>query len=215
MKRILGGVLAVLAILPARGHRLDECLQGSFVLVATHRVSVELNLTPGVAVADRILALADTDRDGAVSDAESMAFGRWVSGSLSLEIDGTRRPLGLVGAAFPAAMDLRSGTGTIQLEYATSPLELAVGRHRVRYGNRWEPVPSVYLANALMPAEHSIRVRAQHRDIRQSELDLELDVVRGANRRWWMPASVAFAVLGVGLLWWRRSGGRAAGSPAG
>ncbi len=179
MKRILSCALAILAAWHASAHRLDECLQGTFILVASNRVSVELDLTPGVAVADGILAMADTDRDGVVGPAESTAFASMVLRSLTLGVDGIPRPLALVGTAFPSAAELKTGNAVIQLEYETAAIDLSVGKHRLEYTNRWEPVRSVYLANALMPTHHSVHVTGQRRSTNQAELTVELEVDAG------------------------------------
>ena len=62
----------------ALGHRLDEYLQATRVLVATNRIDVSIDLTPGVAVAGQVLAVLDTDRDGQLSDDERAAYAKHV-----------------------------------------------------------------------------------------------------------------------------------------
>jgi hypothetical protein len=160
----------------AEAHRLDECLQGAFVSVGTNRLSVELNLTPGVAVAETFFQRADLNRDGSVSPEESRSFGQEVARSVSLALDGAVRPLeGAVGR-FPALDELRTGSAVIQLEWVTAPLELTPGPHEVTFRNTWEPVPSVRLANAVMPESPRIRVVRQRRDASQGELVIDLAV---------------------------------------
>ena len=208
MKNLFGCAVALLAVLPARAHRLDECLQGTFVSLGTRRISIELNVTPGVAIADRLLGIVDTDRDGLVSKAESAAFAARIAGSLSLAVDGEPRSLRCVGSFVPVATELRTGTAAIQLEFETESMDWAPGKHRVDFRNRWEPMASVYLANALVPASRSIRVLRQQRDERQMELRLELDAdgepgvagtgSRGARLGWGL---AGIAAMGIGLGW--------------
>ena len=53
------------------------------------RVQIELDLTPGIALADAILADIDRDRDGSLSADEQQAYERPVLSALTLEVDGT------------------------------------------------------------------------------------------------------------------------------
>lgn len=182
MKAAIPVVLALLAALPARAHRLDECLQGAFVSVETNRVGVELDLTPGIAVADAVLGLADADHDGVVSPAEQAAFASAVLRSLDLELDATPLRPAVVGSSFPDAASLRTGTAVVQLEYEAVVPPLAPGRHRVVWRNRWAPVKSVHLANALVPRSPSVRVVSQRRDLLQAELAVEVEVAVPAAR---------------------------------
>jgi len=62
---------------------------------------VELDLTPGVAVADRVVQRIDTDRDGALSIEEQQTYARQVLSSVALRIDGTPLQLTLVASHFP------------------------------------------------------------------------------------------------------------------
>ncbi len=55
-------------------HRLDEYLQATRLSVALDRIELEIDLTPGVSIAERIVTAIDTDRDGRFSPAESDAY---------------------------------------------------------------------------------------------------------------------------------------------
>jgi hypothetical protein len=55
---------------PLSAHRLDEYLQSTLVAIEAGDVRLQINLTPGVAVAAQVLALIDRDRDGAISRKE-------------------------------------------------------------------------------------------------------------------------------------------------
>ena len=43
----------------ASAHRLDDYLQATRVSVTTNRIDLSLELTPGVAIADQLLAITD------------------------------------------------------------------------------------------------------------------------------------------------------------
>ena len=48
-------------------HRRDEYLQAARIAVDPDRVRIELDLTPGIEVADGVIAGIDTDRSGTIS----------------------------------------------------------------------------------------------------------------------------------------------------
>ena len=64
-------------------HRLDEYLQAARVSVAPNRLDVDWELSPGVAVAERVRRLLDCDGDGRVSEAEADALPMQEHGALS------------------------------------------------------------------------------------------------------------------------------------
>ena len=53
-------------------------------------VQLELDLTPGIALAETIIADIDRNRDGTLSPDEQRAYGSRALGALRLEIDGAR-----------------------------------------------------------------------------------------------------------------------------
>src|SRR5579859_3013567 len=85
--------LVALAGVSLSAHRRDEYLQAARIAIEPDQVRIELDLTPGIAVADSILADIDRDRDGSISPSEERAYVERVVDSLSLEIDG--RPVAL------------------------------------------------------------------------------------------------------------------------
>ena len=95
--RVALTVLLVCAAIPrtADAHRLDEYLQATRISIAADRINVEINLTPGAAVADDVFAAIDTDRNETISPAEGSAYVESFVRSLSLNIDGVLRPLSL------------------------------------------------------------------------------------------------------------------------
>ena len=80
-------VAAVLAALGARvsAHRLDEYLQAARIAIEPDRVHLELDLTPGVSVANVVLADIDVDADRSISAAEALAYSKRVLSTVALE----------------------------------------------------------------------------------------------------------------------------------
>ncbi|HSV15655.1 MAG TPA: hypothetical protein VLI90_15445, partial [Tepidisphaeraceae bacterium] len=54
-------------------HRLDEYLQATRVGIERERVSLEMDLTPGVSVARQVTAWIDSDGNRVISTPESLA----------------------------------------------------------------------------------------------------------------------------------------------
>ena len=59
-------------------HRRDEYLQAARLAIDPGGVQLELDLTPGIALAEAIIADIDRNRDGSLSDDEQRAYGRLV-----------------------------------------------------------------------------------------------------------------------------------------
>jgi hypothetical protein len=55
------------------------------------RVDLEIELTPGPAIADKMLAWIDTNGDGRVSEAVAEAYVEEMLRSVTLKVDGHRR----------------------------------------------------------------------------------------------------------------------------
>ena len=65
-------LLALLAFPSAVfAHRDDQYLQATLVAIEPSGVRLQMNLTPGVAVAEQVIAEIDRDRDGAISKERS------------------------------------------------------------------------------------------------------------------------------------------------
>ena len=88
---------------PAGAHRLDEYLQATRLSIDHDRVSLEIDLTPGVSVASRVFGWADTNRDGEVSGTETEAYARRILSAVVLSVDGRAVPVTFVDSRFPDA----------------------------------------------------------------------------------------------------------------
>ena len=154
-------------------HRVDEYLQAARVAIDPGRVQIELDLTPGIALADAILADIDRNHDGSLSVEEQRSYGRMVLSALDLEIDGTPVPMQLDASSFPAVEAVRRGEGMMRFQLAAMLPRLTAGFHQLLFRNRHHPDRSVYLANALVPSTDRVGVTAQRRDADQRELTID------------------------------------------
>ncbi len=133
-------------------HRLDEYLQATRISIELERIAVEMNLTPGAAVADSVFASIDQDRNGVISSTEGAAYARLVVTSLSLTVDGRSSALALDGYSFPTLADMRLGEGIIRLRASAKMPHASIGPHRLAFANTHRSDIGVYLINALIPS---------------------------------------------------------------
>jgi hypothetical protein len=151
-------VAAWLATLAAAGaHRVDEYLQAALLSVGTERVDLEIDLTPGVAMASEVFAWIDTNRDGEISSGEGQAYARQMLSSVELSVDGLSAPITLVETRFPEFRDMSLGVGTIRLRATAKVSAAGAGHHRLSFLNTHRSESSVYLVNALVPANPGIQ----------------------------------------------------------
>ena len=201
-------LLAFLAFTSAAfAHRLDEYLQATLVTIEPGVVRLEINLSPGVAVAGQVLTLIDSNHDGVISTNESAAYAELVKRDLVARLDQRDVELKLTALNFEEPAELRAGWGIIQIEYSATPGALAAGPHKFTLENRHHPVASAYLFNAARPGSALIQITGQMRNENQSTGEITFDYHPSAN-----PFIIAgivvslaaiFAVLFVGV---RRAG---------
>lgn len=193
---VLTAVLAgVASAADVSAHRRDEYLQAARLAIDPGRVEIELDMTPGIALADAILAGIDGNHDGSISVEEHQAYRAVVLRALELDVDGTRLTLEPGPSRFPEGDEVRRGEGTIRLHFAATLPRLSGGAHQLSFRNRHERSRSVYLANALVPRSYQVTVAAQRRDVDQTELTI--DYVLGAaptgSTAAWLAAAAAVA----------------------
>ena len=192
--------------LPA--HRTDEYLQAARLAVESGRVELELDLTPGIAIAETIINDIDRDRDGSLSAEEQRAYAGVVLRALALDVDGSPLRPELTAATFAAVDAIRRGEGAIRLHAAATLPRLSSGVHHLSFRNRHHPDGSVYLANALVPASDRVSVTAQRRDDTQTELTIDY-VLRaapaGSTAAWLLGAAAAVTLLSALMIHSRRA----------
>jgi hypothetical protein len=178
MKPVLLVCLSFALASDAMAHRLDEYLQATRVSVATNRIDLAIDLTPGVAIANPLLEIIDKDRDGRVSEQETAAYAQSVLIEIRVALDEKVLALNLVEASFPALQDIRGGLGVIHLKATTPVGPLVAGNHTLSVTNAHLPAISVYLVNALVSKDPAIRITKQTRDELQKNYRLEFSVRR-------------------------------------
>ena len=109
--------ILLVSAMPAIAHRLDEYLQATIVSIEPGDIRIQINLTPGVAVAERVLAFVDRNRDGLISTNEAWAYAEMLKADLRVQIDGRRVEFGISDFNFPDVSDLRTGSGIVQIEF--------------------------------------------------------------------------------------------------
>lgn len=200
--------MAIVGVAEVSAHRRDEYLQAARLAIDPGGVQLELDLTPGIALAEAIIADIDRNRDGALSLDEHRAYASLVLGALTLEVDGTRIRPELAATSVPDVEAMRRGEGTIRLQSTAILPRLSMGRHQLLFRNSHHPDRSVYLANALVPESDRIAVTAQRRDGEQTELTIDY-VLRAApstsTAAWLLASMVAVMILVLGSTWARGS----------
>ena len=154
-------------------HQLDEYLQATLVVIDPDRVRLKINLTPGVAVAEQVLALIDRDRDGVISNNEAAVYSKFLKRDVIVRLDQHDMKLKLTASYFPGCDELRTGWGFIQMEFSAKTGTLAGGAHLLTIENRHLPNLSVYLVNAAQPASNSIQIIRQIRNHNQSTAEIQ------------------------------------------
>lgn len=188
MKRLLFCLVCTCAfVVTAEAHVLDQYLQVAQIAIAPDGARVELRLTPGAQVADRVLALIDVDGDGNISPMEEQAYARRVLQDMTFEIDGQRARLALVSLQFPPRHEIIEGIGAIRLTLAAEIALGTAGNHQLSFRNDHLPEFSAYLANALVPATNEIKITGQERDALQHVLRINFQAtpVSAHGRLFW------------------------------
>jgi hypothetical protein len=149
-------------------HQLDEYLQATLVVIEPDRVRLQINLTPGVAVAEQVLALMDSDHNGVISTNEAAAYCGSLKHNLIVRLDKRDLKMKVTASYFPGCDELRTGWGFVQVEFSAAAGRLTSGAHTLSIENRHMPSKSVYLVNAAQPATGAIQITKQIRNENQS-----------------------------------------------
>jgi hypothetical protein len=178
-------LLALLAFPSAVfAHRDDQYLQAILVVIEPNSVRLQINLTPGVAVAEQVIAAIDCDRNDEISSNEAAAYAELLKRDLKLRTDGRDLELKLKASEFVVPAELRTGSGTIQMEFSAILGPLVAGPHRLTLDNRHLTTMSVYLINATQPRFATIQIIRQKRNENQSagEIEFTLSSVPSKDR---------------------------------
>jgi hypothetical protein len=176
MKPGLVSCLLLVLATNAFAHRLDEYLQATRIAVATNRIDLFIDLTPGVAVADQLLTVIDKNHDGHISPGESSAYARRALRDIRTRLDEKALTLSLVDVVFPALPEVKGGVGVIRIKATATVRPLVAGNHTLSLNNAHLPTISVYLVNALVPKNPLIKITGQTRDELQKDYRLAFEV---------------------------------------
>jgi hypothetical protein len=157
-------------------HRLDEYLQATLVTIEPGEIRLQISLSPGVAVAEKVLSRIDRNGDSVISTNEATAYSTLLMRDLSLRLDQRNLELKLSSSNFPAPTELRTGLGIIQIELSAIIGSLPAGPHEVLLENRHLRTLSVYLFNATQPSSASVHIIRQKRNQTQSTGEIEFTV---------------------------------------
>ena len=199
---LLALTVAIAASAPVSAHRRDEYLQAARFAIEPAGVEIELDLTPGIALADAIISEIDRNHDGSLLAEEQQAYGRLVIETVDVAVDGRRLAVDLDTVSFPDDDAMRRGEGTIRLRLAGIVPPQAAGAHQLTFRNRHHADRSVYLANALVPRTDRIAITAQHRDSDQRELTIDyvVEPLPTFTSTWLLSGVALVAVLATLLM---------------
>jgi hypothetical protein len=210
--RSLPFLLALLASLVAPSaafaHRLDEYLQATLVAIEPGDIRLQMNLTPGVQVADQVLARMDSDHDGAISPKEAAAYAESLKRDLVVRLDRRTLELKLTALNLPEPGALREGVGIIQLEFSVASGALRAGAHSLSIENQHLPGVSVYLLNAAKPKADSIEITGQKRNENQSAGEIGFTFRPRPNPYAAVSIDVLLTALFAGGMAWEWRAGR-------
>jgi hypothetical protein len=175
-------------------HRLDEYLQAARLSLGRTGITLEIDLTPGAAVAAEVIAAVDRDGDSRIVPLEAQSYARAVLADMIVELDGQAIPMSLLRVESPSVGEMRHGLGTMHIR-AEGRVERGVGRTpQLHFRNSHQPWASVYLVNALVPSDTAVSVVSQTRDARQQDLRIDYNV----TPQW--PKQLYWPMLGLGTL---------------
>jgi hydrogenase/urease accessory protein HupE len=172
----LAAIIFLSGATSAFAHRVDEYLQAAMFAMEKDHVALNLRLTPGVEVIDKVLAVMDFAGESTLSPARQRAYAERVVNDMSLSIDGSPVPLRLRSFTFPALDEMKHGLGEIVLDFEGTVPPADPSRktsHRLVFENHHVPAISVYLENCLVPSDPDIHVIAQDRNYLQSHYQLD------------------------------------------
>jgi hypothetical protein len=176
--QIVASLLLALLVAPCTSfaHRLDEYLQATLVVIEPEGIRLQINLTPGVEVVEKVLALFDPNKDGVISTKQGAAYAELLKRDLAAKLDGRKLEIQVISSSFPSLAELRAGTGVIQMEFLAKTAPLASGSHKFTMENRHLPKLSVFLFNAARPSNDSISITQQKRNKNQSKGEINFEL---------------------------------------
>ncbi|GAA0519273.1 hypothetical protein [Deinococcus depolymerans] len=170
-------LLALLGV--ARAHPVDEVVQGAYLTLTPTAVELELDITPGSAVAASVTGSLDADHDGRVTAAEARAYATRVLAAQTLTLDGTRARWTLRDVQVPPLANLKVGGDTLKI-FAVAPRTQRAGTHALTYTNAYRPAKTQRIANIFLKPGGTLtdRVTAQTRSADLTRLTVQFTTGR-------------------------------------
>jgi len=172
------GLLVQLMIFPvnALAHPLDEFYQVTYITVAPNRVTLKIELYPGILVAPQLLTTIDSDQNDDISTAEAQAYVTQFIDDLIFEIDNQATPLQATNLDFPPVLGIRAGQAIIRFDLHADLSDDLIGSHQLFYQNNHQPDTGVYVVNAIAETPDLIQITGQDRDLFQSSIKLDYTI---------------------------------------
>lgn len=175
--------LALCAAAAVSAHRQDEYLQAARIALAPGILTIDLDLTPGIAIAPAAIGAIDIDADGIFSTSEQARYARIVAERLRVHLDEVRVTLTVASVSSSPPEEFTRGVGTLRLQLTAPVPGLSPGTHALVFANNNEGPDghSLYLANALVPRDAHLSVSAQRRTVDQRVLTIHYSVDEAAD----------------------------------
>jgi hypothetical protein len=132
-------------------------VQAAQIAFEPNGVRIEIRLTPGVQVAERIFGIIDVNHDGSVSQDEQQAYAQRVMRDLLLEVDGKPASVTLRDFEFPSYAEMKRGADAIHLNLWTGAPLTTTDEHQLVFRNDHLPKFSTYFGERSQVARRSIR----------------------------------------------------------
>ncbi len=170
-------LLWLLGLMPgaALAHPLDEFYQVTYLILNADRVTLKIELYPGVLVAPRLLPLLDSNQDDVLSQAEMEAYVDGFISDLTLTVDDEPLPLTVENLDFPPALAVRAGQAVIRFDLHAVPPSIP-GGHALFYRNNHMPDSGVYVINAMTEIPAVVQITDRQRDIQQSSIHMAYQI---------------------------------------
>jgi nickel/cobalt exporter len=170
-------LLWLLGLMPgaALAHPLDEFYQVTYLILNADRVTLKIELYPGVLVAPRLLPLLDSNQDDTLSQAEMEAYVDGFISDLTLTVDDEPLPLTVENLDFPPALAVRAGQAVIRFDLHAVPPSIP-GGHALFYRNNHMPDSGVYVINAMTEIPAVVQITDRQRDIQQSSIHMAYQI---------------------------------------
>ncbi len=215
--RSIAVCLAALALFsPLHAHRASGLLQSALVDVQPEQVEVQISLLLGQDIAARFAELLDTDHNGFFAENERTAWSEAFVHAQSIRLDGETLPLVLTRMQASPIAEMTSanqGHAEVRVIFAAKIAPLSVGSHRVEHENRYEPIPSTYQADGIVPKAPGIRIVSHRRDEREQTISLQAEwspppmaveqshAIGASFGAWWV--LISFGIAGGMIQLWK------------